>query len=124
MLWFGMYVLLIAGLAGTMWLGWKGLHLLTVIERPSWMRRTPEASGPPIQRLAADLTRLSATLKSVESSNAPAKARRLIAVGMAYDDTLCLCCTALDLEVPGSAPLESSVRLQTEAALASRGLIW
>lgn len=124
MLWLVAYVLLIVALAGGMWLGWRGLHLLTVMERPAWLRRAPDPSVPPIQRLAADLTRLSDTLKSVEASNAPAKARRLIAVGMAYDDTLCLCCTALELEIPGAPPLDSSVRLQTEAELASRGLVW
>ena len=124
MFWFAGYVLLVAVLAGVMWLVARFLHWLTVVERPAWLRRAPQATAPPIQRLAADLTRLSQTLKSVEQSNAPAKARRLMAVGLAYDDTLCLCCTALDLEVPGSPPLDSTVRLQTEAQLASRGLVW
>lgn len=80
--------------------------------------------GPGLGRLRRDLTRLQRDYQALLRSDAPAKAARLRAVGLAYDDTLCACCVALEVEPPGRPPLDGAVRLQVEAALAQRGLDW
>ncbi len=54
----------------------------------------------------------------------PVRAARLRAVTLAYDDTLRACCAALELPQPDRPPLSPIVRLETEAALAQRGLTW
>ncbi len=90
--------------------------------------RPPQAipKGPPIERLAADLRRISADLDAlVAAGRIPGRILRVRATTAAYDETLLLACRALDVEpARTSLPLSSEQRLQTEATLAGAGLIW
>jgi hypothetical protein len=91
----------------------------------NWRRRRAEpATLRGIEQLVADLRRLELQIERVERSNLPAKAKRLRALTMAYDDTLAACCAALGLPRPGESPLSSLQRLETEADLVQRGLTW
>ena len=72
--------------------------------------------GCTLRRLAAEHRRLLA-------GDLPAKAARLRAVQLAYDDTLRQACRALDIDPPPS-PLDPVARIQTEADLAVHGLAW
>ena len=99
-----------------------------LLRRPPqlWRSHTeaPAPQGPSLQRLVADLHRLEADYRRIERSDLPAKARRLQAVSLAYDDTLRCCCLALDLPAPEPAPLRAIDRLEVEADLAQHGLTW
>ena len=94
--------------------GWRRL-------RP---RRSTDASPFPVQKIAADLHRLNAYLEQLEHSDAPARAARLQAAVLAYDDVLLLACRTLEIPAPECTPLEPITRLETEAALAQHGLVW
>ncbi|MDQ1629250.1 MAG: hypothetical protein QOI54_2994 [Actinomycetota bacterium] len=87
-------------------------------------RREVVPDGPAIECLAADLHRLSLQLSRVERSNEIAKVFRLRATSLAYDDVLLCACRVLDVDTAAQAPLEPVERLQTEAVLAQRGLVW
>lgn len=78
----------------------------------------------PLERLTGDLRRLERDYRRIESSDAPMRARRLQAVRMAYDDTLATCCRAVGVPVVATRPLSALHRLETEAALAQRGVTW
>jgi hypothetical protein len=78
----------------------------------------------PVQKLAADLTRLARYFEQVDGSDAPAKAFRLRAAALAYDGVLIDAARTLQVPAPDRPPLQSIERLQTEAALAQCGLIW
>jgi hypothetical protein len=80
--------------------------------------------GPSLQRLVDDLRRLEREYVRVERSDLPARAARLRALNLAYDDTLRACCHALGLAEPSERPLSGVARLRTEAELAQRGLEW
>lgn len=86
----------------------------------------PRPVGLPIQRLAADLHRISAHLDGlVEAGPVPGRFMRVRATTTAYDQTLLLACLALEIEPAGSAaPMSTQQRLQTEAMLAGAGLRW
>ncbi len=86
----------------------------------------PVPQGPPIERLAADLRRISANLDAlVAAGPIPGRILRVRSTTAAYDETLLLACRALELEPAGAAiPMSSEQRLRTEAALASAGLQW
>lgn len=88
------------------------------------VRAAPAPVGPPIERLVRDLRRLERDYSRIESSNLPRRAVRLQGVSLAYDDTLCACCTALEIPWSGRPPLDPVERLQIEATLAQRGLVW
>ena len=88
------------------------------------VRRTPVPTGPPIERLVSDLRRLERDYTRIECSDLPRRAVRLQGVSLAYDDTLCLCCTALEIPWSGRRPLDAVERLQIEATLAQHGLVW
>ncbi|WP_137119669.1 hypothetical protein [Segeticoccus rhizosphaerae] len=110
---------------------WLADRLLRHPPRPSGralrlLRREPDPPvvGPSLERLVDDLRRLERDYRRIERSNLPAKAHRLQAVGLAYDDTLRCCCTALELPMPQASPLRSIDRLQVEADLAQHGLLW
>ena len=81
-------------------------------------------TGIPVQKLAADLTRLAAHFEQVDESDAPAKAFRLKAAALAYDGVLLDAARTLQVPAPERPPLQSIERLQTEAALAQSGLVW
>ena len=82
------------------------------------------SAGRQLHRLVDDLHRIEGQYILVERSDTPAKAARLRALNLAYDDTLRECCLALGLPEPGERPLSGLLRLQTEAELAQRGLVW
>jgi hypothetical protein len=92
--------------------------------RPLRRRPAPQPTGLPVQKLAADLSRLSAQFAQVDQSDAPAKAFRLRAVALAYDGVLLDAARTLQVPAPEEPPLQSIDRLQTEAALAQQGLVW
>lgn len=91
-----------------------------------WLRRrkTPDVAPFPVQKIAADLHRLNAYLEQLEQSDAPARAARLKAAVLAYDDVLLLACRTLEIPAPECTPMAPIARLETEAALAQRGLVW
>ena len=80
--------------------------------------------GPPIEQLVADLRRLGRDYSRIAESDLPRRASRLQSVTLAYDDTLCLCCTALEIPAPGRPPFGPVQRLEIEASLAQHGLTW
>ena len=90
-------------------------------------RRRADAAapaGPPIERLVSDLRRLERDYARIERSDLPRRAVRLQGVGLAYDDALCACCTALEIPWSGRRPLDPLERLHIEATLAQHGLVW
>jgi hypothetical protein len=93
-----------------------------------WSRRrsrgSVEPAGPPIEQLVADLRRLGRDYSRIAESDLPRRQSRLQSVTLAYDDTLCACCTALEIPAPGRPPFDPVQRLEVEAALAQRGLTW
>jgi hypothetical protein len=93
---------------------------------PRLPRRGPDlpVAGPSLERLVDDLRRLERDYRRIERSNLPAKAHRLRAVSLAYDDTLRCCCAALELPMPQASPLRPIDRLQVEADLAQHGMLW
>jgi hypothetical protein len=103
-----------------------GLRKLLTVLPESWplRRRPPEPTGPSLQRLVCDLQRLERDFSRIQASNEPAKARRLAAVSLAYDETLRACCLSLGLDEPAPSPLSAIDRLQTEAELSQHGLVW
>ena len=88
------------------------------------VRKDPTPAGPPIERLVSDLRRLERDYTRIECSDLPRRAVRLQGVSLAYDDTLCACCTALEIPWSGRRPLDAVERLQIEATLAQHGLVW
>ena len=86
--------------------------------------RPAEPAGPPIERLVADLRRLGRDYSRIAESDLPRRQSRLQSVTLAYDDTLCACCSALEIPAPGRPPFDAIQRLEIEATLAQRGLTW
>jgi hypothetical protein len=125
-MWIWLLVLAVVPLLAIMFF----VHMLTVFDqadavRDRLRRRRPQrAQVQPVERLAADLHRLAVHLDNVERSDDMHRAARLRAAALAYDDVLLSACRTLDVEVPDSTPLHAVERLQTEAALAQRGLVW
>lgn len=91
---------------------------------PADLPSTVPPVHPPLERLVSDLHRLEAELARLESSDQPARVRRMMAVSLAYDDTLRSACAALDLPPPEPGRLDGLDRLQVEAELAQAGLRW
>ena len=87
-------------------------------------RAYPEPEGPPIEQLVDDLRRLGRDYSRIAESDLPRRQLRLQSVTLAYDDTLCACCTALEIPAPGRPPFDAVQRLEIEATLAQRGLTW
>lgn len=109
---------------------WALFNFPRVVDAVEWMwrrlrrREDPYLAPIPVQKIAADLRRLNAYLEELDRSDAPARAERLKAAVLAYDDVLLIACRTLDVPAPERAPLASVERLQTEAALAQHGLVW
>lgn len=92
-----------------------------------WMERhkvREHPTHPPIERLVADLRRLSAEQDRVRGGIVPARQRRLLAIELAYDDVLLECCDVLELPHHGPPPLTREQRRGAEAALLRAGLRW
>jgi hypothetical protein len=104
----------------------KALERWSRGERRSRGRRSAyaEPTGPPIERLVADLRRLGRDYSRIAESDLPRRQSRLQSVTLAYDDTLSACCTALEIPAPGRPPFDPVQRLEIEATLAQRGLTW
>ena len=109
---------------------WTLMHAGRLCERAASAARRlrprrPEAAGPPVERLAADLRRLSAACRELPRGTSHARYRGMLA---AYDDVLCSACRALDIEQSlGSLPpgLDRDLeRLRVEGALESAGLLF
>lgn len=79
-------------------------------------RGAPVDYGEQLRRLAADHDQLL-------NARIPAKAARLRALRLAYDDTLRDACAVLDVEAP-PAPWDAATRVQLEADLVTHGLTW
>jgi hypothetical protein len=75
------------------------------------------------ERCCRDLRRLATAHDRLLAGNEPAKAARLRAIELAYDDTLRTACGLMKLDEP-PARLGSGDRLQIEASLAASGLVW
>lgn len=120
------YLVLAAAPAAAFWLARVGLERFA--RGPRHRSGAGSAGAPgagrPLERLVADLRRLEGEYRRIERSDAPGRATRLRAVGLAYDDTLRSCCRVVGLPEPGRAPLSAVSRLQTEAALAQAGVTW
>ena len=122
-LWFlglGGCVLAAAGLLGH-------LDRLAALLGGVWRRvhpPQPTSDTVPVEQLAADLRRLAAHLEATYDTDAPAKMERLRAAALAYDWVLLSACRTLEVPLPPMPPLDPVSRLQTEAALARRGLDW
>jgi hypothetical protein len=116
----GLYVVLAGLPAAVFWVAIKGLERFT----RGGGRSGTSPSEPSLERLLGDLRRLEADFRRIEASDLPGRAARLQTVTLAYDDTLRACCAALELPQPHRSPLSPIVRLETEAALAQRGLTW
>jgi len=93
--------------------------------RPITQRRIPpHPTTLPIERLVADLRRLSEEQDWVRRADVPARWSRLTAIELAYDDVLLDCCGSLGLDLPGASPLTREQRLDIEAELMRSGLRW
>lgn len=80
---------------------------------------------PPIERISADLHRLSITMDQTATAyRLPGRIERMQAASLAYDETLRLACRAVGAPEPDHAPLGSLERLETEASLAQQGMRW
>ena len=88
------------------------------------VRPRPVPPGPPIERLVSDLRRLEREYSRIERSDLPRRVVRLQGVSLAYDDTLCACAVALEIPWSTRPPLDPIQRLEIEATLAQRGLVW
>ena len=85
----------------------------------------PGPTGPPLERICADLRRLDLQRASLLADpHMPALYHRLQAVSWAYDRTLRDACTALGLPAPEHDPLNQAERITTEAELSAAGLRW
>jgi hypothetical protein len=93
-----------------------------------WERVHPPPPRPTtvsVEQLAADLRRLAALLERTYATEQPSKMERLTAASLAYDWVLLSACRTLEIPLEHHMPpLDSISRLETEAALASRGLDW
>jgi hypothetical protein len=112
--------------AAAFWAAGRAWEALARVDAPTWPgRAVPQPRGPTIERLGADLRRLSREIDRLESSDVPAKMARMTATALAYDDVLLAACRALELPAPAArAPLGPVERLQAEAALAREGMVW
>jgi hypothetical protein len=94
-----------------------------------WTGSSPgrPAAAPPEkderERYRKDLRRLAADHDRVLAADVPAKAARLRALQLAYDDTLVHACRALEVDAP-PAPFDAITRVQVEADLVTHGLTW
>lgn len=123
------FVAVCVGPAAVIWVLDRAFQIWTGTRPwPGWAgRRRPETatcSRPSIERMTGDLAWLAEEMNRIQHGNQPAKAHRLAAVGLAYDDTLRMCGQALDIPTPVERELTGQERLELEAALALAGLTW
>jgi hypothetical protein len=124
--WFSVFVAALVPLAVTALI----VHVAPLTDRARELlermrpERSQRAQVQPVERLAADLHRLSIHIDTIERSQEMHRAARLRAASLAYDYVLLSACRTLEVEVPARTPLAPVERLQTEAALAQAGLVW
>lgn len=96
-----------------------------VEERINRRRARFRPSGPPVERLASDLRRLSKEIERLETLDEPGRMLKLRATVAAYDDTLLLSCRTLGVPPPRDrAPLDARERLDAEVMLLQQGFTW
>jgi len=97
---------------------------LVLLAISAWNRR-PHRPSPavPAGKYGETLRRLSADHDRVLIADVPAKAARLRALELAYDDTLRAACQKLHVDVPPD-PWDATTRVQLEADLVTHGLTW
>lgn len=102
-----------------------GFHLLDRWTGVVGRRTQPVVEDAPSRcaRLGQTLHRLSAEYDRILVADVPAKATRLRALQLAYDDTLRDACRTLQLPAPPS-PLDELARVQAEAELCVHGVTW
>jgi hypothetical protein len=71
-----------------------------------------------------DLRRLECDCCRIQRCDLLRRAARLQSVSLAYDDTLCACCEALEIPLSGRPPFDGVQRLEMEASSAQRGVTW
>lgn len=103
-------------------LDWAGRVLVRLWERIH--PRPPRPSTVSVEQLARDLRRLASLLEQTYATEQPSKMERLTAAALAYDWVLLSACRTLEVPAPSMPPLDAFSRLETEAALARRGLDW
>jgi hypothetical protein len=96
---------------------------------PWWRRpfvRAPQPTAPPLQRLVADLQRLEGEAERLLSdTSVVARGQRLMAVRLAFDQTLLDAARALEVAVPREhAPFTSHERFRVTIDLTAAGLRW
>lgn len=114
------FVVMAAALLGH--LDWAGRLLARL-----WARVHPRPEKPTtvsVEQIARDLRRLATLLEQTYATEQPSKMERLTAASLAYDWVLLSACRTLEVPVPDMPPLDAFSRLETEAALARRGLDW
>jgi hypothetical protein len=108
-------------------------HVLDSLAKTRRRRADAAASAPPlgmlhgarpVEQLRDDLHRLAAEIERIERSNQPAKAARLRATTLAYDDVLIAACRAMQVPSAERSPLDPLSRLEAEAELSLAGLSW
>ncbi|HET7476715.1 MAG TPA: hypothetical protein VFJ97_11935 [Dermatophilaceae bacterium] len=120
-----LFILLISmAPAATLWLLIRAVKWFTSGDPLPWRPAKPSPAARSIELLTQDLARLEREFARIHRDQPPAMARRLMALTLAYDDTLAACCAALDLAPPDHTPMDDIERLQTEAVLAQHGLRW
>lgn len=99
---------------GRLW-QWRSAHI-----------RAAVPTGPPIQRIAADVRRLQRQRRELlAGGSAPGRRVRIRALDAAYLDALRAACRALDVDPPGvgeMAPGSAPEMVRVESELLARGL--
>jgi hypothetical protein len=122
--------LVVAGLVGGVrWLssGEPPRYLRPAVDRAeAWLdaRRPAPEPIPPVL-LALELSRLARHVRTVDESDLPRKAERLMAARLAYDHALRDYCRAVDIPVPTAIRgLSREQRFDMESALIGAGHEW
>lgn len=118
----GVWLVLVAVPTAAFWGLARALDAWTRSGPPRRPRRAVVAPGRSLEQLVADLRRLDLDCRRCAEQGVPGARRR--ATALAYDDALAAVCRALDVPVPGPSPLDAVDRLQVEAELVRRGVVW
>ena|SRR6476661_4353769 len=125
----GLALVVAALVGGARWLGsgQPPRYLRPVVDRAqAWLdaRRPVPEPIPPVL-LALELSRLARHVRTVEESDLPRKAERLMAARLAYDHALRDYCRAVDIPVPMAIRgLSREQRFDMESALIGAGHEW
>jgi hypothetical protein len=108
----------------------RGVDWWTRLPIGGFRRARNRRKAPPLNRVELvdryrrDLVRLSADhARLMSDPDLPARAAKVWAVRLAYDDTLVRACHDLQVTVP-PPPMDAATRVLVEADLALHGLTW